>query len=260
MAAVRYVQVDAEQSGQRLDNFLLAELKGLPRSLVYRVLRTGQVRVNKGRAKADYRICAGDQIRIPPLHITAKPAVVMPHPAQLQQLEAAIIYEDTRMLVLNKPAGLAVHGGSGMSHGVIEAFRVLRTHDIELVHRLDRDTSGCLLLSKRRATLRWLHQALREGTVQKRYIALLTGKLERATVDVDVPLRKNTLQAVNGWYLLMPWVNLPTPDFAGYANLPAPRLWTCNPKAVAPIKSACMLPIWGYRSPEMKNTARGRSI
>jgi len=194
--AVRYVQVDGEHEGQRLDNFLLTALKGAPRSLVYRVLRTGQVRVNQGRAKAGYRVRNGDRIRIPPLRLSAERAPASPPPAQLQQLEAAILYEDARLLVVNKPAGLAVHGGSGVSHGVIEGLRALRPRDqgLELVHRLDRDTSGCLLLAKRRSTLRWLHQLIREGALEKRYLALLAGRWERTRVEVDAPLRKNTLQ------------------------------------------------------------------
>lgn len=193
-SAVRYVLVDTEQDGQRLDNFLLTALKGVPRSLVYRVLRTGEVRVNKGRAKAGYRVRDGDQIRLPPLRLPDEAPPVSPPAGQLRQLEAAILYEDSRLLVVNKPAGLAVHGGSGMSHGVIEAFRVMRTQHLELVHRLDRDTSGCLVITKRRSMLRWLHQTMQDGTFAKCYLALLAGVLEHKTIQTDVPLRKNTLQ------------------------------------------------------------------
>ncbi|KOR32674.1 hypothetical protein TI05_05805 [Achromatium sp. WMS3] len=191
---VYYIQVDIDHNGQRLDNFLLTKLKGLPRNLIYRILRTGQVRVNKGRTKADYRICAGDQIRIPPLQITTPSQKSIPTPTQLKTLEDAILHEDAQILILNKPAGIAVHGGSGISYGVIEILRTLRSSNLELVHRLDRDTSGCLIIAKRRAALRWLHQALREGTIHKRYTALLTGRLKKSITTVDVPLLKNRLQ------------------------------------------------------------------
>jgi 23S rRNA pseudouridine955/2504/2580 synthase len=195
-AAVRYVEVDRERDGQRLDNFLFNELKGAPRNLVYRVLRTGQVRVNQGRAKAGYRVRAGDRIRIPPLRLSLGQATDLPSPARLRDLEAAILYEDAHLLILSKPAGLAVHGGSGLSHGVIEAMRALRPGEtaLELVHRLDRDTSGCLLLAKRRSTLRRLHQLIRDGAMEKRYLALLAGDLGCIRVEVDAPLCKNTLQ------------------------------------------------------------------
>lgn len=189
------VSVDPERAGQRLDNFLLSQLKGAPRSLVYRLLRTGQVRVNKGRVKAAYRLEAGDQVRIPPVRLDEPKAAETPPDQRLRELEARILYEDGRLLVVNKPAGMAVHGGSGLSYGVIEALRALRPAEssLELVHRLDRDTSGCLLVAKRRAMLRWLHELIRKNAVEKRYLALVAGEMPQKTLDVDAPLRKNTL-------------------------------------------------------------------
>jgi 23S rRNA pseudouridine955/2504/2580 synthase len=192
----RYLTVDSSRVGQRLDNLLLAELRGVPRSLVYRVLRTGEVRVNRGRVKPGYRVAAGDQVRIPPLRLPAPDAPLpVPEPL-LRQLQDAILHEDARLLVLDKPSGLAVHGGSGLSHGVIEGLRQLRPRvpELELVHRLDRDTSGCLLVAKRRSLLRWLHQQLRDAAVDKRYLALLAGPWNGGAERVDAPLRKNILQ------------------------------------------------------------------
>jgi 23S rRNA pseudouridine955/2504/2580 synthase len=196
MLSVHYLQVNSEQDGQRLDNFLLAVLKGAPRSLIYRLVRTGQVRINQGRVHAGTRVCTGDQIRIPPLRLANDKPAIAPLSANLRQLEAAVVYEDNKLLVLNKPAGLAVHGGSGMNYGVIEALRVLRNNsELELVHRLDRDTSGCLMIAKRRSALHWLHQIIKNNQLQKKYLALLVGKMPHATQIVDAPLRKNILQS-----------------------------------------------------------------
>lgn len=193
--AVRYLEVDAEQAGQRLDNFLLTALKGVPRSLIYRVVRTGQVRVNHGRAQAGLRINAGDRIRIPPLRLTIEKPQITPLTADLNKLATAIIYEDNKLLIINKPTGIAVHGGSGINYGVIEALRILRHQNLELVHRLDRDTSGCLMLAKRRSELHWLHQALQNNQLEKRYLALLVGCMTHSKIEVDMPLRKNTVQS-----------------------------------------------------------------
>jgi 23S rRNA pseudouridine955/2504/2580 synthase len=192
---VRQVEVGDAAAGQRIDNFLLAQLKGVPKSLVYRILRRGEVRVNKGRVKPSYRVAAGDQVRLPPLRLGLEKVLARPSKALAAQLDQAVLYEDELVLVLNKPAGLAVHGGSGISLGVIETLRALRPGaELELVHRLDRDTSGCLLVSKRRSALRRLHAQLREGTVDKRYLVLLAGRLSRPVVEVAAPLRKNLLQ------------------------------------------------------------------
>ena len=190
----QYLQVDREASGQRIDNFLLRHLKGVPRSHLYRVLRRGEVRVNKGRVKPKYRLRVGDEVRIPPLRRPV-PDGAPPPLREAAWIEGAILYEDAQVLVIDKPAGLAVHGGSGLSHGLIELLRAARpAQELELVHRLDRDTSGCLLVSKRRSALRELHRLLRDKAVDKRYLALLVGRLPRAEVTVEAALRKNVLQ------------------------------------------------------------------
>lgn len=192
---VELVRVDAESDGQRIDNFLLRHLKGVPRSHLYRVLRRGEVRVNKGRVKASHRLSTGDLVRIPPVRVSAPREPGEAPAGQLARIAGAILYEDERLLVIDKPAGLAVHGGSGLSYGLIESLRQLRPgRELELVHRLDRDTSGCLVISKRRSTLRDLHELIRAGAVDKRYQALIVGELPDRAVTVDAPLRKNVLQ------------------------------------------------------------------
>ncbi|MCO5762168.1 MAG: RluA family pseudouridine synthase [Chromatiaceae bacterium] len=193
---VQLVTVTAAAEGQRLDNFLLARLKGVPRSHVYRILRTGEVRVNKGRVRADYRLRVGDLVRIPPVRLADPREPGQAPSVLLRDLGSAILYEDERLLAVAKPAGLAVHGGSGLSFGLIEAMRQLRPGlELELVHRLDRDTSGCLLLAKRASTLRDLHRLIRDQAVEKRYLALLTQALPRPELIVEAPLRKNTLKS-----------------------------------------------------------------
>jgi 23S rRNA pseudouridine955/2504/2580 synthase len=194
--AVRYVDVEEGFAGQRIDNFLMRELKGVPKSYIYRILRKGEVRVNKGRVQAVYRLKRGDRIRIPPVRMHAIGSPGKPSKNIQLRLEHAIVFEDERFLVLNKPAGLAVHGGSGLQFGVIEALRSLRPEErqLELVHRLDRDTSGCLLISKRRSALRILHELMRQNRVDKRYLALLAGSWRKGSQVVKKPLRKNTLQ------------------------------------------------------------------
>jgi len=187
-------QVEAEDAGQRIDNYLLKLLKGVPKSHVYRVLRSGEVRVNKGRAKPDYRIQAGDELRLPPVRVaerSLKSILPPPNPG----LEQAILFEDESLLALNKPSGLAVHGGSGVNFGVIEQLRAGRPEArfLELVHRLDRDTSGVLLLAKKRSALVALHEALREGRMRKQYLALVLGKWHNARQSVKVNLKKYLL-------------------------------------------------------------------
>ncbi len=190
------VEVEAGYGGQRIDNFLLCHLKGVPRSYIYRILRRGEVRVNKGRIRAGYRLQEGDLVRIPPLRLAEPAPTPKADDRVLRMLQEAVLYEDRHLLVLNKPAGIAVHGGSGLSYGVIEALRLLRPQErqLELVHRLDRETSGCLMLAKRRSALRILHELLRDNRVDKRYVALLAGRLEPDRIDVDAPLLKNMLQ------------------------------------------------------------------
>ena len=186
-----YREVDAETAGQRLDNFLLAALKGVPRDHVYRLIRSGQVRVNAGRAEARYRVRCGDRIRIPPVR-TSVASAPPPEPQGLAWLEARIVYEDARLLVLDKPAGLAVHGGSRVALGAIEALRSLRPYakGLEHAHRLDRATSGCLLVAKRRSALRSLHALLREGRVEKRYLGLVRGAWPEGVTRIEAPLAK----------------------------------------------------------------------
>ncbi|MCP4129101.1 MAG: 23S rRNA pseudouridine(955/2504/2580) synthase RluC [Gammaproteobacteria bacterium] len=193
---VRQVIVESGYQGQRLDNFLLAMLKGVPKSRIYRIVRKGEVRVNKGRTKVSYRLQEGDVVRIPPVRMADKEPTMRPGAKTIEALERSIIYEDKRLLVLNKPSGLAVHGGSGLKFGVIEALRSMRPgeKELELVHRLDRATSGCLMIAKRRSALRSLHELLRTNGVDKRYIALVAGRWERDRESVDAPLAKNLLQ------------------------------------------------------------------
>ncbi|MCK5359848.1 MAG: 23S rRNA pseudouridine(955/2504/2580) synthase, partial [Gammaproteobacteria bacterium] len=171
---VQFIEVDKDNSGQRIDNFLLAQLKGIPRSLVYRLLRTGQVRVNKGRKKPHYKLNTGDVVRIPPVTLVEREPSQASH-SDKEKLAKSILYEDKSIIVINKPAGMAVHGGSGINYGVIEAFRQLKPeyHFLELVHRLDRETSGCLMLAKKRSALVALHEMLRREhgkSMEKTYL------------------------------------------------------------------------------------------
>ena len=191
------INVDDDQAGQRIDNFLLASLKGVPKSRIYRMLRKGEVRVNKGRIKASYRLQGGDAVRIPPVRVSEASAPVNPGAGVLKRIAEAIIAEEKGFLLLNKPSGIAVHGGSGLQYGVIEALRILRPDApyLELVHRLDRDTSGCLLIATRRSVLRELHRLLRENDIDKRYLALVKGKWQGGERRVDAPLLKNTLRS-----------------------------------------------------------------
>ncbi|MFL6655430.1 MAG: RluA family pseudouridine synthase [Sulfurifustis sp.] len=186
--AVRYVEVDESREGQRLDNFLVGQLKGIPKSHIYRVLRRGEVRVNSGRATPDYRLHAGDRVRIPPLRQSERQATVDPN--RYRWLRERLLYEDDDLLVLDKPAGLPVHGGSGVAVGVIEALRAVceDARDLDLVHRLDRGTSGCLLVAKRRAALLVLHKMLRDGKIEKRYLALVRGRWRGGARHISAPL------------------------------------------------------------------------
>lgn len=196
--SVSFITVDAEYAGQRIDNFLITRLKGVPKSVVYRILRKGEVRVNKGRVKPEYKLQAQDVIRVPPIRIEEKAnTTVNTALKQVANLEASILFEDLELIVINKPSGMAVHGGSGLSYGVIEALRALRpeAQHLELVHRLDRDTSGCLIIAKKRSALRSMHEQLRDKVVQKHYHALVEGTWPAKLKNVTAPLRKNTLQS-----------------------------------------------------------------
>jgi 23S rRNA pseudouridine955/2504/2580 synthase len=193
---VKMIEVSQDQAEQRLDNFLLSQLKGVPKSHVYRLLRSGQVRVNKGRKKPGYRVQAGDRVRIPPVRTASREAPVIPDTV-LSALQKAVLFENEDILVLNKPSGIAVHGGSELKFGIIEAMRALVPGQyFELVHRLDRETSGCLVLARNRKTLDLLHGALRNnrpaasGRVEKTYLTLLAGQWQLGSRTVELPLRK----------------------------------------------------------------------
>jgi len=194
--AVRLLDISPEEADQRIDNYLLRQLKGVPRSLIYRILRRGEVRVNKGRVKAEYRLKAGDQVRVPPVRTAAPVPVSGASNGAGDRLEQRILYEDERLIVIDKPSGMAVHGGSGLSFGVIEALRAARpdAHFLELVHRLDRETSGCLMIAKKRSELRMLHELLREGGIDKRYLALVRGRWNLGTRTINAPLAKNQMR------------------------------------------------------------------
>ncbi|AKO36420.1 23S rRNA pseudouridylate synthase [[Haemophilus] ducreyi] len=197
-ANVQFFTISDDEAGQRLDNFLLAKLKGVPKSLIYRIVRKGEVRVNKGRVKPDYKLQHNDIVRIPPVRVTPKnEAPISTKLNKVAELEQHILYEDDVMLVLNKPSGIGVHGGSGLSFGVIEALRALRPQArfLELVHRIDRDTSGILLVAKKRSALRALHEQLREKVVQKDYLALVRGQWQAHINVIKAPLLKNELQS-----------------------------------------------------------------
>lgn len=188
---VRHIEIGADRQGQRLDNFLLSALKGVPRSHVYRLLRRGEVRVNRGRAKPDYRLQEGDIVRLPPVR-DVTPEARVADPERFAWLDQRVLFEDEHMMVIDKPAGLAVHGGSGVSVGLIEALRAIRpnTPMLELAHRLDRDTSGCLLIAKSRVALTDLHRQLREGGVRKTYVALLDGVWRGGVRDIAAALER----------------------------------------------------------------------
>ncbi len=191
-SGVVVIEIDASQSGQRLDNFLVKHLDGIPRTRIYRIIRKGEVRVNGGRRKPEYKLVAGDAIRIPPLRIEAS-ATPVKHPgkSQLERLQQAILFENRNLLVIDKPAGLAVHAGSGVDYGVIDILRAMRPDEaLELVHRLDRDTSGCLMLARNRAALLALQQQLQQGGIGKNYRAVVSGRWPPEQTEINRPLRR----------------------------------------------------------------------
>ena len=193
-ATVQWLEINEDMSSQRLDNFLITHLKGVPKSYIYRIVRKGEVRVNKGRANVKYRLMAGDIVRIPPIRraeLSAREVSVNRNLTDL--LQNNILFEDDVLLILNKPPGFAVHGGSGIDSGIIEALRFIYPQQkfLELVHRLDRDTSGCLLIAKKRSALRILHEQFRTDKITKTYRALLSGRWARRKQVIDQPLQKN---------------------------------------------------------------------
>ena len=189
---VRLLDVAAEEAGQRLDNYLLRHASGVPKTRVYRAIRKGEVRVNKGRSKPEYRVQAGDTVRIPPLKMDESAPTGRPSDAWERRIRGAIVLDNADLLVINKPTGLAVHGGSGVRLGLIESLRSLfpNARYLELVHRLDRDTSGLVLVAKNARTLRALHEQLRKDAVDKRYLALVAGKWPAYQKSVSAPLAK----------------------------------------------------------------------
>ncbi len=191
---VCWVEITEAHAGQRLDNFLMTQLKGVPKSRIYRIIRKGEVRVNKGRIAVKYKLALGDSVRIPPVRVAEKSEQNNFIPTLLKEsLEKHILFEDDFLIALNKPSGFAVHGGTGIHAGVIEALRTLRPNApfLELVHRLDKDTSGCLLIAKKRSALRALHELFRGDGIEKTYLALLAGRWQRKKLWVEAPLLKS---------------------------------------------------------------------
>lgn len=190
---VQFIEITDAHEDQRLDNFLMKLLKGVPKSRIYRIIRKGEVRINKGRCDAKRKLQLGDTVRIPPIRVSAEKQLISAPAYLISSLKRDILYEDDAILVINKPSGFAVHGGTGISSGVIEALRELRPESryLELVHRLDRNTSGCLIITKKRSALRSLHEYFRGSGVKKTYLALLQGRWERKKLLVDQPLLKN---------------------------------------------------------------------
>ena len=192
---VHYVSITEDSAGQRIDNFLLTHLKGVPKSHIYRILRKGEVRANKKRIAPSYKLQAGDQIRLPPLQIETAPVPPRPGNQLMDFLAGRILYEDKHLLIINKPSGIPVHGGSGVKLGVIEALRCIypKLPQLELAHRLDLETSGCLILAKKPSILRELHELLRARKVEKIYWTLTKGHWKKTALKVEVPLLKNQL-------------------------------------------------------------------
>lgn len=194
---VQLITIEADLEGQRIDNYLRTLLKGVPKSLIYRILRKGEVRVNKKRVKPEYKLQGGEELRLPPIRVSEAAPGPNVKLDKVATLESHILFEDDVLIVVNKPSGMAVHGGSGLSFGVIEALRALRPQAkfLELVHRLDRDTSGCLLIAKKRSALKHLHEQLRNKTVDKRYHALVSGEWPANRFKVKAALLKNVLKS-----------------------------------------------------------------
>jgi 23S rRNA pseudouridine955/2504/2580 synthase len=192
-SSVQHLVISADEAGQRIDNFLILRLKGVPRSRIYRILRKGEVRINKKRVSAFYRLAAGDDLRLPPLFLAEKAKEVPPSKDTTARLAERILYEDENLLIINKPSGMSVHAGSTVRVGVIEAMRHLypKLPQLELAHRLDSETSGCLILAKKKRILREVHTLLREGKITKIYWALTKGTWKQSELRVDLPLHKD---------------------------------------------------------------------
>ncbi|NKB46852.1 MAG: RluA family pseudouridine synthase [Legionellales bacterium] len=229
--AAKQIIIDTERAGQRLDNFLISQLKGLPKSRIYRMIRGGEVRINGKRVKPTTRLQADDQVRIPPFKTEFTPQDPLPHQA-IQGLEERIIYEDDALIVINKPAGLAVHGGSGIQAGLIERIRCLRPRakTLELVHRLDKATSGCLLIAKKRSALRELHQLFGQQAIHKLYLAIVQGAWPVELTVIDHALRKNTLRSGERMVVLDAQGKAAMTQFAVLAQQPQASLIKIRPQ------------------------------
>lgn len=196
--SVRILEITQENAQQRIDNYLRLHLKGVPKSMIYRIVRKGEVRVNKKRIKPDYKLQSGDLVRVPPVRVAKENVLPSPKLNKIARLEDQIVYEDDGLIIINKPSGLAVHGGSGLDFGLIEGLRALRPESrfLELVHRLDKATSGCLLIAKKRSMLRALHEQLRNKTMNKQYHALVKGVWEKKWRSVNAPLLKKAQDSI----------------------------------------------------------------
>ncbi len=195
--SVKFVEINEQNAGQRIDNFLFNYLKSVPKGHIYKIIRKGEVRVNKGRIKQTYKLQYGDSVRIPPITVTEKTPQPAPGRSLLNLIEKSVIFEDSSLIAINKPSGVAVHGGSGVSYGIIEALRVLKPEQkfLELIHRLDRDTSGCLLVAKKRSALIAVQDLLRNRQTDKRYLTLLCGKVPFTKKKVTAPLLREALKS-----------------------------------------------------------------
>lgn len=194
MAGVQYLNVDEDRNGQRIDNFLMGQFSKLPKTLIYRWLRKGELRVNKKRVKQTYRVSAGDIVRIPPFTLE-EDAIIRVSDDHLSFLESLILFENDDYMIINKPCGIAVHGGSGVTSGLIERLRQLRPHakKLELAHRLDKETSGCMIIAKKYSILTYFHEALKKREVQKTYHALVHGNWSNKIKQIDLPLKRHLL-------------------------------------------------------------------
>lgn len=195
--SVSFIEIDEQIAGQRIDNFLLNHLKGVPKGHIYKIIRKGEVRVNKGRIRQTYKLQSGDKVRIPPVAVAEKKPLPAPGQSLLNLIAQSVIFEDASLLAINKPSGVAVHGGSGVSYGIIEALRALKPEYqfLELIHRLDRDTSGCLLIAKKRSALVAVQNLLRHRQTDKRYLTLLCGKVKFEQKKVTAPLLREELKS-----------------------------------------------------------------
>jgi 23S rRNA pseudouridine955/2504/2580 synthase len=196
-SSVRYITIEPDFASQRIDNFLVTKLKGVPKTRIYRILRKGEVRVNKKRVQPSYRLQAGDEVRLPPMQLEVREVPEAPSHSLMEVLTSRILYEDKNLFIINKPSGIPVHGGSKVKIGIVEALRSMypKLPHLELAHRLDADTSGCLVLAKKRGVLKEVHELLREGKVTKIYLALTKGQWKADQMRVDVPLQKNHLSS-----------------------------------------------------------------